>query len=593
MKQGLLTKIDRIDDLVFEFYKDLDVEFLKEKPEYRFLLVSPLLNNLCSFNLSNNDYSYNKLLSEIKSTATTTFNKSASICSEIQSIIGQPTYFAASYWSPIDRNRHTISHSKEKESLQIENDARAAALLFYILTLKAPQKGFHSAINFISTESPRKDGLHSYYGENEPLFNIPFEKQYQIWWHIPNSIHIDLLNCSGFALALEKLSSINIKIIERSLTIIMENLDSEIVENEIRKYDNIYNPILENINTLKIPQNLYKWGISFKNYLNNFFYPSDLNKIDQKELTLNQCFFMACTHALYNSACPTKMFYTFPVRISDNCCVLTLGVEKELELENILAMSHVVKSIYYHAVDRDYQALNALERNRLAHGAVHILRGPLNIFKQVEQGINRSLKPTLSDEEFRKVKNILAPRLSDFQIAYKQMQYGVDLMSSFIDYEHPEVYNLNDTIKESIKLFNNNFMDSFSSIEFISNESEAFTFGITSHTKFILGELIYNSMRVFSFHNNNNDKKLKIKILLDSDNSYNYINFIDNGIGIKEEYKLKIFKSGFSGDDSGGSGKGLFLAKLFLNKYHGDITEIGKLNEGAIFKLSYLKCKEK
>ena len=61
MIKSPLTTVDRIDDLVYEFFKESDVAFLREKPEYRFLLLSRLLNDLCNFNLSDNRKSFDKL----------------------------------------------------------------------------------------------------------------------------------------------------------------------------------------------------------------------------------------------------------------------------------------------------------------------------------------------------------------------------------------------------------------------------------------------------------------------------------------------------------------------------------------------------
>jgi hypothetical protein len=590
MNKGIITQVDRIDDLVYEFYENLDSLFLKEKPEYRFLLLSPLLNKLCNFNLANNVRSFNELFTKDNVSPISQLTLASEICSSIQSIIGEPSYFAASYWSPIDRKRHTISHSKAKPTIHAEHEARVCALLFYILTYKA-HPIFHSAINYIATESPRKDGLHSIYLEEDPYFNIPIEKQYQIWWHLPKSIHERLLYYSGFSTTLKELEKIDSIAIENSLTIIMENLDEENVNNEIKKYDELVLPIIEKAKLFSIPEDIEEWVDKFENYLNNFFYPSHSNHSDKKKLTATQCFYMASTHALYNKACPTKMFYTFPVRVSDTCCVLTLGVDKELELEKILAMSHIVKSIYYHGLVRDYDAKNALERNRLAHGAVHILSGPLIIFKQIKDIIRRSLRPNLTASEFQKIDNILAPRFWDFEKAFASMSYGVEFLSQFVDYEQPVDFNLNEIIKESIRMFSNGLYEVLDKIEYSSEYDNPLTFGIPSHTKFIFGELIYNSIRAFRHYYKNDNKKLNISISIKSNDTYFDVFFCDNGIGIEDAQKDLVFKSGYTGKDSGGSGKGLFLSKLFLKTYKGDITEIGNFTEGVIFKLSFLKSK--
>lgn len=592
MSKGLITQVDRIDDLIYEFYEKLDSAFLKEKPELRFLLLSPMLNELCIFNLANNKESFNNLLGKIKVNPNEYLKISSEICSSIQSIIGEPTYFAASYWSPIDRKRHTISHSKEKFSILAENEARASALLFYILTYKAPPR-FHSAINYISTVTPRKDGLHSFYGEDDPFLNISCEERYQIWWHFPESIHESLLNYSGFSAAIEELKLIDSNSIERSLTILMENIDNESVENEIKKYEKIYLPIIEKAKSFEIPETLGEWAAKFDNFLNNFFYPFDVNNPEQKKLTLIQSFFMACTHALYNKACPTKMFYTFPVRVADTCCVLTLGVENKLKLETILAMSLIVKSLYYHGLDRDYQALNALERNRIAHGAVHKIRGPLNILKEFPYDLEEMLKSGLTEEEFQKVSQNLLLIKKSLKSSIENILIGVKSLENFIDIENPIRFNLIDVInraKRTYEVMEVRVLEKLE-IENLTKES-VIVFGVTSHIQFIFEELISNSIRAFKYHYSNTDKtklSILIKISQNSTCSDWIVNFIDNGIGIPHDKKNKIFLSGNRGNDSGGSGKGLFLSKIFMSKYGNNIIECGEYGKGANFELTFKK----
>jgi len=596
MSKGLITQVDRIDDLIYEFYEKLDSAFLKEKPELRFLLLSPMLKNLCKFNLANNKESINNLRGKINLNPVEYQNISNEICSGFQSIIGEePTYFAASYYSPIDCKRHTISHSKVKDSLQEEQESRACALLFYILTYKAPPK-FHSAINYISKHAPRKDGLHSFYGDTDPFLDISIEERYQIWWYLPESIHEELLIYSGFSTAIEELKLIDSNSIEKSLTIIMENIDKENVENEISKYERIFLPIIEKTSDFEIPVSLKDWALKFEIFLNNFFYPNNEINSGQNKLTLNQSFFMACTHALYNKACPTKMFYTFPVRVADTCCILTLGVLNKLKLETILAISLIVKSLYYHGLDRDYQALNALERNRIAHGAVHKIRGPLNILKEFPYDLEEMLKTGLTEQEFQKVSQNLVSIKKTLKSSIENILIGVKSLENFIDIENPIKFDLTEVINRAIRTYEVMEVRVLDKLEIENLTTETvFIFGVTSHIQFIFEELISNSIRAFKFHNFDTDKKklsILIRISQNTTCSAWIVNFIDNGIGIPHDKKNKIFLSGNRGSDSGGSGKGLFLSKIFMNKYGNDILECGEYGKGVNFELTFKKIIE-
>mgnify|MGYP000853100641 CR=1 FL=1 len=593
MTTGIITQVDRIDDFVYEFYEKLDSEYLNKNPEFRFLLLSPLLNNLCTFNLANNSKSFNDLLSRSKISKSAFKKLSDNICSGIRDVIGEPSYFAASYWSPIDNERHTISHSKEKSSPQEEHKARVSALLFYILSYKAPSN-FYSAISYISKQSPRKDGLHSYYNEKNPLTDISENKNYQIWWHLPISIHQSLLDSSGFSTALNKLLKVDAILIEKSLTILMEYTDKELVENEIKKYEGVYLPIVENSRNFTIPTNLINWSNEFETFLNNFFYPPDIFDPNKHEkLTTVQSFFMACTHALYNLACPTEMFYVFPVRVSNTCCVLTLGVDKKLELENILAMSHIVKSIFYHALDIDYRALNALERNRIAHGAVHKIRGPLNILKEFPYDLEELLKSGLSEKEFEKIKSNLLFIKKTLKNSIENILIGVKSLENFIDIENPGKFSLIDVINNAKRTYDSMEVRIMEKIEIenLTNKN-IIVYGVASHIQFIIEELISNSIRAFKFYDSKieyNKLNIKISISQKPNQPYYFLNYYDNGLGIPYEKKNRIFFSGSRGNDSGGSGKGLFLSKLFLNKYGNDIIECGEYGKGVNFELTFKK----
>lgn len=596
MVEGLLTKVEKIDYLIYEFYREIDSKYLQEKPEYRFLVLNALLDDLCEFNLSNRENTQNWLKNRLRLRENTVFIKSDEIGAIIKSIVGDPTYFAASYWSPIDRKRHTISHSKPPKSKADEKLSRSAALLFYILTLKAPPL-FHSAINFIAETAPRKKGIHSFYGERHPHENLSKNHQYQTWWHIPTSIHSKILEASGFRIAIDKLNEFPPKEIAESLTIIMENLDQEKVDEHIMKYESIYLAIIEKVNSFVIPSSLKKVAENFQKYLNSFFF-GDSSIIKQSSrvtqyLSIKQAFFMACTHALYNIACPTKMFYTFPVRVSETCCVLTLGVQKELSIENILAMFNIIKSIYYHGLDKDYSALNGLERNRIAHGAVHKIRGPLNILKEFPYSLEEILERNLPQRTYSELfSDELGSELINLRNSIENILIGVKSLENFIDIEHPEKFDLAVPIKKAVETYVNLKVKVVKDIHFYKPDKgeKLMIFGFPSHVQFIFEELISNSIRAFKYYNKK-DKRLSIDIKISEDNNTAFwiVIFTDNGPGIPPELKKSIFYSGKRGKDSGGSGKGLYLSKLFMNNIKGDIVECGDYGLGAEFHISFRK----
>lgn len=78
-----------------------------------------------------------------------------------------------------------------------------------------------------------------------------------------------------------------------------------------------------------------------------------------------------------------------------------------------------------------------------------------------------------------------------------------------------------------------------------------------------------------------------IDILFKRKEKYCEISFADNGIGIPDPLKNKIFDEGFSQGPNKSSGLGLYLTKKILEKHDGEITVSDNKPKGAIFNLSF------
>jgi two-component system sensor histidine kinase AtoS len=72
-----------------------------------------------------------------------------------------------------------------------------------------------------------------------------------------------------------------------------------------------------------------------------------------------------------------------------------------------------------------------------------------------------------------------------------------------------------------------------------------------------------------------------------NESSYNLI-FSDNGKGIPEEFRDKIFEKGFTSKEKG-MGLGLKLAKRFLEGIKGNIILLGTSEKGTTFQISIPK----
>ncbi len=80
-----------------------------------------------------------------------------------------------------------------------------------------------------------------------------------------------------------------------------------------------------------------------------------------------------------------------------------------------------------------------------------------------------------------------------------------------------------------------------------------------------------------------NSDTVQVTIAVEELNNTVFLKIIDNGIGVGDDLKDKIFKKNFQGNKGGASGTGLYLAKLTLAKFGGSISVEDNIPSGAVF----------
>ena len=86
----------------------------------------------------------------------------------------------------------------------------------------------------------------------------------------------------------------------------------------------------------------------------------------------------------------------------------------------------------------------------------------------------------------------------------------------------------------------------------------------------------------------NENPEIKVSVFCDENDIK--IRIQDNGIGISEENKTKIFEPKFT-TKSSGMGLGLAMVKNIVETYHGSITFTSQIGIGTIFTVSFPKEK--
>lgn len=107
---------------------------------------------------------------------------------------------------------------------------------------------------------------------------------------------------------------------------------------------------------------------------------------------------------------------------------------------------------------------------------------------------------------------------------------------------------------------------------------------VKNQFKHVFLNLILNSKDAF-IENNIKNKKIRFELL--EQNGVNTIKYYDNAGGIPNNIIDKIFKPNFTTKKLGkGTGVGLYLCKLILDKYHFDIS-VKNIDEGVCFTITY------
>jgi PAS domain S-box-containing protein len=103
----------------------------------------------------------------------------------------------------------------------------------------------------------------------------------------------------------------------------------------------------------------------------------------------------------------------------------------------------------------------------------------------------------------------------------------------------------------------------------------------------LLGQMFYNFIDNSLKHG---EKVTEIKLLYKKEEKQIKLFYEDNGIGIPEANKLKVFEKGFS--TGNGSGLGLLLIKKIIEVYGWTITEEGESGKGAKFVITIPEINE-
>lgn len=220
----------------------------------------------------------------------------------------------------------------------------------------------------------------------------------------------------------------------------------------------------------------------------------------------------------------------------------------------------------------ELKKINA-ELDRFVYSASHDLRAPLVSI----QGLSKlAIAESQSevDRKYFKLINDRVIRLDDF--IRDIIEYSRNARTE----RKLESFSLNPMINEVIE--NLKYMEGADRITFsvCSNVEEVHT--DKSRLKVVLSNIISNAIK---YHNLRQDNP-NVEIVSNQLESTVCIRIKDNGIGIPEEAREKIFDMFYRASDrAGGSGLGLYIVKEIVEKLEGSITVSSVFGGGTTFEV--------
>ncbi|MCS6823820.1 MAG: MFS domain-containing histidine kinase [Cytophagaceae bacterium] len=234
-------------------------------------------------------------------------------------------------------------------------------------------------------------------------------------------------------------------------------------------------------------------------------------------------------------------------------------------------------------LEQSKEALTKSEKEsawrEMARQVAHEINNPLTPMKLTIQHLQRGWKDKIENIELITQKSLTS--------LLEQVNILSEIASSFAAFAKmpipkSEVFDVAKTLKNTVHLYNNNHD------VFVESEIQEGVFLIVGDEQLmaaIFTNLILNAIQSVPHH-----RKASVRIFLKStDNKTVLIQVQDNGDGIPDEIKEKIFLPNFSTKDKG-SGIGLAVAKRGIEHANGKIWFETTLGQGTTFFIELPLC---
>ena len=205
---------------------------------------------------------------------------------------------------------------------------------------------------------------------------------------------------------------------------------------------------------------------------------------------------------------------------------------------------------------------------KMARQIAHEIKNPLTPMRLSVQHFSKTIK-TNDDVALKKLNEFTSTML-------QQIDTMSAVASSFSNFasltkEFLEKFRLEEEVEKIVELYKKD------GVVLINKPNNCFVKIDKTHLTRILNNLIQNAIQSIS-----NKEKIIVNLNIVDDKDFWCISVADNGSGISEENREKIFEPNFTTKNSG-MGLGLAMVKNIVNDFNGSIRFVTELGRGTTF----------
>ncbi|GAL84714.1 hypothetical protein MYP_1942 [Sporocytophaga myxococcoides] len=261
-------------------------------------------------------------------------------------------------------------------------------------------------------------------------------------------------------------------------------------------------------------------------------------------------------------------------------------IDENGKVRGVVAMGlDITESIRY---ERDLEKKNKElskinnDLDNFIYTASHDLKAPVTNI----EGLVSSLVETLEEsnctlsEETKLVVSLIKDSVGRFQVTIKDLSEIGKIQKNFV--EDVSYINVKEIIEETELSIENKIQEANAEIVLDINDCPSISFS-RSNFRSVVYNLLTNALKYRS-----PERKSRITIKCTVDRDYSILEFKDNGLGMKEHLKSRIFQM-FKRlhDHVEGTGVGLYLVKKIIDNSGGKIEVETKEGEGSVFRIFF------